>query len=68
MLEIDMLEAQRKRLNMTQEDVARLIGVTFSTFNRWLKDHHVPRSHPVIDKIKEVTRELSKRKGVYGQR
>jgi putative transcriptional regulator len=34
-MDADRIKALRQRMELTQEDFAHLIGVTFSTVNRW---------------------------------
>ena len=36
------VRALRKRLGLTQEELAHEIGVTVSTMNRWEAGHHAP--------------------------
>ncbi|RPH92853.1 helix-turn-helix domain-containing protein [candidate division KSB1 bacterium] len=38
----DRIRTLRQRLQMTQEDFAHLIGVTFSTVNRWENGKSTP--------------------------
>ena len=38
----DILKDIRKELNITQEQFARDIGVSFSTLNRWERGHRSP--------------------------
>lgn len=38
----DRIRTIRRRLNLTQEDFAHMIGVTFSTVNRWENGKSTP--------------------------
>ena len=38
----DGIKALRKRLGLTQEDLARAIGITFYSVNRWERGHSRP--------------------------
>ena len=49
---IDIKET-RQKLGLTQEDFAHLIGVSFSTVNRWEQGHTKP-SRLALDKINEL--------------
>jgi transcriptional regulator with XRE-family HTH domain len=60
--EISLLMAQRHRLGLSQEAIARLIGVSFVTVNQWERGKQEPDSFQILNKIREVTRELSKKK------
>jgi transcriptional regulator with XRE-family HTH domain len=42
MLDPDRLAAIRKRLNLSQEQMARLLGVSFASVNRWESGHSSP--------------------------
>jgi predicted site-specific integrase-resolvase len=59
-VEIQCLKKEIQRTGVTQENVAHMIGVTLGTVHRWLKDGKFPTSQPVVEKVKEVTRKLSK--------
>jgi len=41
-----------QRRNVTQEEFAHKIGVSFSTLNRWLNKKTKPKSKAIIEAIK----------------
>jgi DNA-binding transcriptional regulator YiaG len=41
-MDAERIRAIRQRLQMTQEDFAHMIGVTFSTVNRWENGKSAP--------------------------
>jgi len=41
----------------SQEKAAVAVGVSFATVNRWIKEHHVPTSTPIIDRVFFVAKE-----------
>lgn len=43
----------RKKLNISQEKLARSFDVSFATINRWEKGHYIPTNEH-IDKLKEL--------------
>lgn len=42
MIEADTVIETRKWLNLSQERLARLLGVSFATINRWERGHTAP--------------------------
>jgi DNA-binding transcriptional regulator YiaG len=44
----------RERLEMTQEEFARKIGVTVTTISRWERGDCKPKSRVVIEKLKRL--------------
>jgi len=62
------LEAQRERLGWSQEKMARFLGVSLVTYNRWLHGHHGPsalamravreRLSDLLGELKRTRREL----------
>ena len=44
----------RERLEMTQEEFARKIGVTVTTISRWERGDCLPKSRVVIEKLKRL--------------
>ncbi len=38
----DIIKAIRKKLNITQEQLARELNISFSTINRWENGHTTP--------------------------
>lgn len=43
----DRVRALRKRLQISQESLARLLNVSFATVNRWEQGHHQPQGVPL---------------------
>lgn len=43
-MDSERLAAIRRRLNLSQEQMARLLGVSFASVNRWESGHSSPRS------------------------
>jgi putative transcriptional regulator len=41
-MDADRIKSLRQRMQLTQEDFAHLIGVTFSTVNRWENNKSKP--------------------------
>lgn len=41
-MDAERIRLIRQRMQLTQEDFAHLIGVTFSTVNRWENGHSAP--------------------------
>jgi putative transcriptional regulator len=41
-MDADRIKTLRQRMQLTQEDFAHLIGVTFSTVNRWENGKSTP--------------------------
>lgn len=48
MLPTEQLSAIRSRLGMTQEQMARVLGVSFASVNRWEAGHSSPTG-PTLD-------------------
>ena len=48
MLPMEQLSAIRSRLGITQEQMARLLGVSFASVNRWEAGHSSPTG-PTLD-------------------
>lgn len=48
MLPTEQLSGIRSRLGMTQEQMARLLGVSFASVNRWEAGHSTPTG-PTLD-------------------
>jgi len=49
-----VLREARIRLGLTQEEAARRLGVSVSTLSRWERGEHLPRSRPILERIREV--------------
>ncbi len=45
------IKAYLRRNNITQEDFAHKIGVSFSTLNRWLNKKSTPKSKAIVNAI-----------------
>lgn len=45
---MDLIRVQRARLNLTQEDLAKLVGVAPSTIRRWEHGYDVPSSKLLV--------------------
>ena len=58
---IKNLEKYRLKNKITQEQLAKELGVAFATVNRWLKGKYKPRKIQQyhIEKLLKKTRELS---------
>lgn len=39
------IEKERKKLELTQRQFAELLGVHFTTLNRWIKGKHAPAQY-----------------------
>lgn len=37
-----IIKELRKKMNLSQEEFAKVLGVSFSSINRWENDHHEP--------------------------
>ena len=46
----------RKKMNLSQEEFAKVLGVSFSSINRWENGHHEPTAK-VKRKLKSLFRE-----------
>jgi len=52
-----LIKQLRKQLNLTQEQFARKVGVTYSTVNHWENGKRTP--HPyLIQRLLEIKKEL----------
>lgn len=57
------LEAQRERLGWSQETMARFLGVSLVTYNRWLHGKHGPSAlamRAVRDRLSDLLAELKR--------
>lgn len=62
------LEAQREQLGWSQEKMAKFLGVSLVTYNRWLNERHRPSAlaikivrgklPPLLAELKRTRREL----------
>jgi len=49
----DEVKALREELHVTQEELARAVGVSFATLSRWENGHNLP-SRLACDKLTEL--------------
>lgn len=49
----------RSTLGLSQEGLARRLGVSFATVNRWEKGLHAPRSEATFKNLRQAAEELS---------
>ena len=54
-----MIVSLRNKLILSQEDFARLLGVSFASVNRWERGHHEPTI-----KVKRKIVELCEKQGI----
>ncbi len=56
----------RKKLGLTQEELARLLGVGFTTVNRWENEKVQPRGQALrmLEKLKELVEEAESREDI----
>ena len=56
----------RKKLGLTQEEFARLLGVGYTTINRWENGKSEPRGQAleVLEKLKTIVEEAEKGKDI----
>lgn len=54
-----MVVSLRKKLILSQEDFAKLLGVSFASVNRWERGHHEPTI-----KVKRKIVELCEKQGI----
>ena len=50
----EKIKAQRKKLHMTQDDLARAAGVSRRTVTSWETDQTLPRTRKVYDKLARI--------------
>jgi len=58
----DLLLSERRRLGFTQDELARALGVKFSTYLSWEKNRRKPPGH-VKENIKVQLAGMSPRRG-----
>lgn len=54
-----MIASLRNKLILSQEDFAKLLGVSFASVNRWERGHHEPTI-----KVKRKIVELCEKRGI----
>lgn len=54
------VKALRRKLKLTQEEIAYQIGVSFSTYNKWENGRNKP-SPLAVDKMKTMEKEANDR-------
>lgn len=60
--DLQALESKRKELGLSQQDVANSIGVTLSTYSRWLGAKTSPTSAATIENFHKVLKQLGVKK------
>lgn len=61
-----MAEAERKRRKWSQEEMASRIGVSVTTYNRWVQGKHAPS--PLAEKRLQVFLNSLKQHGKKGRK
>lgn len=51
-----IIKELRKKMNLSQEEFAKVLGVSFSSINRWENGHHEPTTR-IKRKLKALFRE-----------
>lgn len=52
----EMILALRVKMNISQRELSKMLGVSFSTVNRWEKSHHEP-TLLVKERLKKLFKE-----------